>query len=142
VSNPRRFPPPWTVEETEGSFIVTDNTGQKLAYVYFEEEPGRRSDASLLTKDEARRIALNTAKLPDLLQRRKTWGGPYPRDRKAQPGQLVRPDLKGQTFPVQPALRVHLVSPVLMVPAVGWVRLVRLVRLDQQALLQQSACTH
>ena len=42
----------------------------------------------------------------------------------------------------EPALRVHLVSPVLMVPAVGWVRLVRLVRLDQQALLQQSACTH
>ena len=74
--NPRRFPPPWTVEETESSFIVTDNTGQKLAYVYFEEEPGRRSAASLLTKDEARRIALNTAKLPDLLQRRKTWGSP------------------------------------------------------------------
>jgi hypothetical protein len=76
VSNPRRFPPPWTVEETESSFIVTDNTGQKLAYVYFEEEPGRRSAASLLTKDEARRIALNMAKLPDLLQRRKTWGSP------------------------------------------------------------------
>jgi hypothetical protein len=73
VSNPRRFPPPWTVEETESSFIVTDNTGQKLAYVYW---PGRRSAASLLTKDEARRIALNTAKLPDLLQRRKTWGSP------------------------------------------------------------------
>ena len=41
---PRHFPPPWTVEETEACFIVTDNTGQKLAYVYFEEEPvGRRA---------------------------------------------------------------------------------------------------
>jgi len=46
----RRFPLPWTAEETEACFIVTDNTGQKLAYVYFENEPGRRSAASLLTK--------------------------------------------------------------------------------------------
>jgi hypothetical protein len=65
---PRRFPPPWSVEETAACFIVRDNGGQALAYVYYEEEPGRRSAAKLLTKDEARRIAANIAKLPGLLQ--------------------------------------------------------------------------
>jgi hypothetical protein len=61
--------PPWFVEELETCFFVSDSTGQKLAYIYFEDDPGRRAAAKLLTKDEAHRIAVNIAKLPELLRK-------------------------------------------------------------------------
>jgi hypothetical protein len=43
---PRRFPSPWSVdEENADCFVVRDHEGKSLAYVYFEDEPGRRSGA-------------------------------------------------------------------------------------------------
>jgi hypothetical protein len=51
VPSPRRFPPPWSVDEQEACFIVRDANGQALAYVYFEGELDRRSAAHLLTRD-------------------------------------------------------------------------------------------
>jgi len=66
-----RFPPPWTVEPIPGGFIVKDANGQSLAYVYAD----NRQITNTLTEDEARRIASNIARLPEL-QRQKSVPDP------------------------------------------------------------------
>jgi hypothetical protein len=62
----RRFPPPWSIDEQMESFIVRDASGWPVAHVNYEDDPGRRSTAKLLTRDEAFLIAVNIAKLPSV----------------------------------------------------------------------------
>jgi hypothetical protein len=65
----RRFPAPWSAEVQPNYYVVRDANGQQIAYVYYSNDPDRRSAAKLLTKDAAGRIASNIAKLPDLLRK-------------------------------------------------------------------------
>jgi hypothetical protein len=54
---PRRFPAPWRADKIPGGYVVRDATGQAL----------EARQAKVLTKDKARRIAVNVARLPELL---------------------------------------------------------------------------
>jgi hypothetical protein len=51
----RRFSAPWSAELQPNYYVVRDADGQQIAYVYYSNDPERRSAAKLLTKDEARR---------------------------------------------------------------------------------------
>ena len=66
--SPRHFPPPWSAELQPNYYVIRDADGQQIAYIYYSNEPDRRSAAKLLTKDEARRIATNFARLPITLR--------------------------------------------------------------------------
>jgi len=43
---------PWSVEQQDACFVVRDHGGQALTYVYYEDEPGRRSAAKRLMRQE------------------------------------------------------------------------------------------
>jgi hypothetical protein len=64
---PRRLPAPWKVVEIAGGYVVVDAGGRRLAYVYRNTSLDAGVNSEALTDDEARRVAANIAKLPNLL---------------------------------------------------------------------------
>jgi hypothetical protein len=85
----RRFIPPWDIEDNGACFIIRDRNGQALSYVYYENEPGRRSAASLLTREGGGPPYCDQyCKLPELLKGRsikgrRRWRGISSRGRRA-----------------------------------------------------------
>ena len=68
----RRFPPRWSVDDPDvklgqDCYIVRDANGYPLAYVYFEDEPGRRSAATFDDPRWGAALCRDIAKLPKLL---------------------------------------------------------------------------
>jgi hypothetical protein len=64
----RRFPAPWRPDRIPGGYVVRDATGHIVAWVYARASTAEAMQAKVLTLDEARRIATNIARLPELLR--------------------------------------------------------------------------
>jgi hypothetical protein len=64
-----RFPTPWRIVEMLTGFAVEDATGQQLGVFYGRSDPNTAGHTGFLTIDEARQLAVNFARLPELLER-------------------------------------------------------------------------
>jgi hypothetical protein len=58
---------PFQLIENDESVVVANAAGYPLAYVYHEDERGRRTVTRRLTREDARKLATQIARLPELL---------------------------------------------------------------------------
>jgi hypothetical protein len=61
-----RFPAPWRIVELPNGFAVEDATGKQIG-VFYGRAPDCAGHTGIMTMDEARQMALDFAKLPELL---------------------------------------------------------------------------
>src|SRR3974390_1521964 len=66
---PSRFPAPWRIVEIPNGFAVDDATGQQLGVFYGRADPNIAGHTGFLTIEEARQMAVDFARLPELLER-------------------------------------------------------------------------
>lgn len=65
----RRFRPPWTVHSNDDAYWVQDADGKQFGFCYWRDDMAGITSAAILSRDEARRLATNIARLPQLLGR-------------------------------------------------------------------------
>jgi hypothetical protein len=64
----RPFSKPWQLIEHPESFEIADSAQRTLAYVYFADDPTRANFMRRLSKDDARRMAQQILRLPELVR--------------------------------------------------------------------------
>lgn len=73
---PARLPAPWRVEDTGAAFKVVDANRVGLGWFYYGDGAAEAVSAGRLSRDQARRLAVNFARLPELLRQPETQKAP------------------------------------------------------------------